>query len=207
MAVQYDIQAKIVDIRYDNPTKTDQFFIDTNVWYWTTYSAASILTTSYQTKEYPGYIKKILERKSTIMRCELILSEIAHVIENSEYEIFCEKSEAEISKKEFRHNYPNERNFVVDEIESAWETICDSSESSGIVLDEENSKYILGDLKQFCLDCYDIVYLREMRDKLDEPKIITDDGDFVTVPDITVFTANNAVIRAADDAGMLVRRS
>jgi len=207
MAVRYDIQAKIVDIRYDTPTKNDQFFIDTNVWYWTTYSAASILTTSYQTKEYPGYIKKILEKKSTIMRCELILSELAHVIEKSEFEIFCKKSDAEMSKKEFRHNYADERNFVVGEIENAWGTICESSESFGILLDEENSNYILEDLKQFCLDCYDVVYLREMRDKLDEPRIITDDGDFATVADITVFTANNTVIRAADDAGMLIRRS
>ncbi|WP_269086254.1 hypothetical protein [Trichormus sp. NMC-1] len=37
-------------------------------------------------------------------------------------------------------------------------------------------------------------------------KIITDDGDFVTVPDIQVFTANPRAIAAANNQGKLITR-
>ena len=37
-------------------------------------------------------------------------------------------------------------------------------------------------------------------------KIITDDGDYLTVPDIQVFTANRNVINAARSQGKLVTR-
>lgn len=33
MAVSYNIEANIVDIRSDIPVKTDEYFVDTNVWY------------------------------------------------------------------------------------------------------------------------------------------------------------------------------
>jgi hypothetical protein len=38
-------------------------------------------------------------------------------------------------------------------------------------------------------------------------QIITDDGDFVTVPGITVFTANDNVIRAAKNKNKLIDRA
>jgi len=41
MAVQYAVQAEVVDIRTDRPRATDIFLVDTNVWFWTTYAIAS----------------------------------------------------------------------------------------------------------------------------------------------------------------------
>lgn len=206
MAVSYKIEADIVDIRSDIPSKTDSFFVDTNVWYWFTYSAASILANHYQTKYYPEYIKKILTTNAGMKRCELILSEIAHLIEKSEYDIFCTGLAEQLTSKEFRHNYPEKRKDVVEEIEIAWETVCNSSESFAITMDEKRSNDTLEDLKKYCLDCYDIVYLREMKETMDLPMIITDDGDFATVPEITVFTANNTIIKAAQAVGKLIKR-
>lgn len=139
-------------------------------------------------------------------RCELIFSEIAHVIEMSEYDIFCEGFEEKPSLKEFRHNFSDERKIVIEEIEIAWETVCNSSESFAITMDEQSSKHTFEDLKKYCLDCYDIVYLREIKKTMDVPQIITDDGDFATVSGITVFTANNTIIRAAKDAEKLIVR-
>ena len=47
MAVQYAIQAEVVDITTDLPTSNDAFLVDTNIWYWMTYHRAS------QTKQPP----------------------------------------------------------------------------------------------------------------------------------------------------------
>ncbi|MEA5577670.1 hypothetical protein [Anabaena sp. UHCC 0451] len=55
------------------------------------------------------------------------------------------------------------------------------------------------------LDGYDLFILESMgQESID--KIITDDGDFVTVPGIQVFTANPRAIAAANNQGKLIRR-
>lgn len=40
MPVQYQVRAHVVDLRNDTPRSTDRFYVDTNVWFWTTYSSA-----------------------------------------------------------------------------------------------------------------------------------------------------------------------
>jgi len=42
MAINYVVQAEIVDIRTDAPLASDSFLVDTNVWGWTTYTRASL---------------------------------------------------------------------------------------------------------------------------------------------------------------------
>ena len=49
MAVNYNIQANVVDIRKDLPKSNDVFLVDTNVWYWITYTRAS------QSGQPPGH--------------------------------------------------------------------------------------------------------------------------------------------------------
>jgi hypothetical protein len=41
MPVKYSIQANVIDITTDVPKASDKFLVDTNVWYWLTYPAAS----------------------------------------------------------------------------------------------------------------------------------------------------------------------
>ncbi|TBR57265.1 hypothetical protein B4U84_14625 [Westiellopsis prolifica IICB1] len=53
------------------------------------------------------------------------------------------------------------------------------------------------------LDGYDLLILEAM-DKAGVTQIITDDGDYVTVPGIKVFTANNGAIAAAKSQGKLL---
>jgi hypothetical protein len=38
MAINYTVQAEVVDISADTPKTEDAFLVDTNVWYWLTYS-------------------------------------------------------------------------------------------------------------------------------------------------------------------------
>lgn len=59
MGVNYTVQAEVVDIRSECPSKDDIFLVDTNVWYWYTYTNASISALNYQITEYPSYVASI----------------------------------------------------------------------------------------------------------------------------------------------------
>ena len=63
MAIQYNIKAQVVDIRKDSPRKEDAFLVDTNVWFWMTYTRASHSErppSQYQTDLYPNYTNESL---------------------------------------------------------------------------------------------------------------------------------------------------
>jgi len=198
MAVNLDIKADIVDIRFDKPTHKDIFFVDTNIWYWLTYSNASHTAKNYQTKEYPAYIQKIRSVNSTLTHCKLTLAELAHIIEETEFKIFCNLkgyNPDRYSRKEFRHNYQIERDTVTKEIESSWIQIEQFSNSSPVTIDDAAVNTFIADLKSHKLDGYDLFYLNVIRKN--SVNVLTDDGDFATIPGITVFTANLKVIDAA----------
>ena len=80
------LKAKVVDIRTIDPKPEFRFVVDTNVWYWLAYSRASTNGLQgprvYQVEQYSHFIKKSLDAGSTIVRCELALAEVAHIIEN-----------------------------------------------------------------------------------------------------------------------------
>lgn len=204
MTVAYDIKADVIDIRFDKPKHQDVFFVDTNVWYWLTYSQASVTAKAYQVKDYPNYFKKIRSVNSQLLRCNLSLAELAHIIEDTEYEIFCDvnkKDPANYPRKEFRHNCAAGRNDVTQEIETAWMQVQQFSNSIPLTIDEATVTTFITDLKTNKLDGYDLFYLDVLRKN--RLQILTDDGDFATVPGITVFTANLAVIDAARVCGKL----
>lgn len=55
------------------------------------------------------------------------------------------------------------------------------------------------------LDGYDL-FMTEAALKAGVTQIVTDDGDYATVPGLTIFTANQKVIQAAQNAGKLLTR-
>ena len=207
MAVNYDIKADIVDIRFDKPKHLDTFFVDTNVWYWLTYSQASVNARTYQVNDYPNYVKKIRGVNAQLLRCNLSLAELAHIIEDTEFRIFCNNRGWDPSvypKKEFRHNFALERANVVKEIESAWTQVQQFSNAFSITIDDGAANTFITDLKTDKLDGYDFFSLSVLR--RNGVPILTDDGDFATVPGITVFTANLGVIDEARKCGKLIMR-
>ena len=207
MAVNLDIKANIVDIRFDKPTHKDVFFVDTNVWYWLTYSNASHSAMNYQTKDYPAYIQKTRSVKSKLMHCKLTLAELSHIIEDTEFKIFCNSkgyNSNKFSKKEFRHNYKVERETVINEIENSWIQVEQLSEGYSVTIDDNTAETFITDLKSQKLDGYDIFYLDVIRKN--SAQVLTDDGDFSTIPGITVFTANLNIIDSARSCGQLKTR-
>ena len=206
MAVNHTVRAAVVDIRQDTPKREDAFLVDTNVWYWLTYGAAS-LTPSARNKvrDYPPFIKKAISAKSQLRCCGLSLSELAHRIEGNEREIYNSRFNADVFSKEFRHNFPAERSNVIAEIQAAWGQVTAMSKPLDITVNANTTDRALQRMAAEPLDGYDLFFLEAMS-QAGIASIITDDGDYAAVPGIQVFTANYNVIQAATRRGKLLVR-
>ncbi|AUT01649.1 hypothetical protein CLI64_15340 [Nostoc sp. CENA543] len=203
MPINYTVQAEVVDIRSDAPKNDDIFLVDTNAWYWYTYTNASISSSPYQITEYPSYIAKAISANSLLLYCGLSLAELAHRIEQTEKQIF--NPNPRFSSKDYRHNYPTERAKVVAEVQAAWSQVISSAVCTDVLVSEETSNAALTRFQTQLLDGYDLLILEAM-DKAGVTQIITDDGDYLTVPGIKVFTSNRNAIAAATSQGKLLVR-
>lgn len=207
--INYSIQANIVDITTDKPKTEDAFFVDSNVWYWMTYTRASEGRNPpcpYQATCYPNYVKMVLEIGALIYLSNLSLAEITHLIEKTEREIYNRTHNTQMKQKMYRHNLPQERSIVVSEVEAAWGQVTSLARPLVENIDEETTRQALLHFQQEKVDGYDLFYLESMK-KNGIAQIITDDGDFSSVAGITVFTANQGVISAAKEQGKLIATS
>ena len=204
MSVRYDIKAQIIDIQADSPQTEDIFLVDTNVWYWYVYTRASILAQPHQTQVYPSYVNKVISASSHLFYCGLSLVELVHNIERSERNL-SQITGTSIKPKEYRHNYTQERANVVSEIQLACSQIKAVAKEAEILVNNTTTTQALNRLPTQLVDGYDLLILEAMQNNNIE-KIITDDGDYTTVPNIQVFTANRNVIIAARNQGKLITR-
>jgi predicted nucleic acid-binding protein len=203
MAINYSIQADVVDITADSPKADDVFLVDTNVWYWMTYpNATSNIPANLSV--YPGYINSALGQNSRIHHSGLSLAELAHIIEKTEREIYARTS-GTINTKEYRHNYPPERTRVTAEIQAAWGQVTSLADPLTVLIDDTTTSAALTRFQTEKVDGYDLFILESMKHH-GVVQVITDDGDFVTIPGIQVFTANRNVISAARLQGKLQAR-
>ena len=213
MAINYTVQAEVVDITADTPKAEDAFLVDTNVWYWMTYSKASHSARPpayYQKSNYPNYTNAALGAGASIFQSGLSLAELTHLIEKAEYEIFAQANPVLFPNpnkfdKDFRHARDIERKQVVSEIETAWAQVKSLASPLTVTIDVSATSNALGRLYTEKVDGYDLYILESMKTN-GIVQIITDDGDFATVPNIQVFTANRNVIRAARSQGYFVSR-
>jgi predicted nucleic acid-binding protein len=213
MAINYTVQAEVVNINVDTPRAEDVFMVDTNVWYWLTYSKASQCARPpayYQISKYPSYTNSALRAGARIFQSGLSLAELSHLIEKAEYEIFSKANPAIFPNpnqfdKNFRHDRARERVQAVSEIQAAWALVNSLAEPLTITIDSPMTTTALNRLQTAKVDGYDLFILESMRIH-GVRQIITDDGDFVTVPGIQVFTANRNVLEAARDQGKLIIR-
>ena len=71
MPINYVINAGVVDIQDDAPRDTDVFLVDSNVWFWMTYTSSSTTAEHYQTVHYPAYVSKALDVGARVCRSGL----------------------------------------------------------------------------------------------------------------------------------------
>lgn len=203
MAINYVVQADVIDITVDRPKAGDVFIVDTNVWYWMTYPNATSSIPN-QLSDYPSYLNNALGANSKVYHSGLTLAELAHIIEKTEREIY-EQAVAKIKPKEFRHNLPGQRGRVVSEIQAAWGQVTTLAKPLTITVDKPITDAALSRLASDRVDGYDLFILETMKTHR-VAQVITDDGDFATIPGIQVFTANRNIVEAARQQGRLLTR-
>jgi predicted nucleic acid-binding protein len=157
-----------------------------------------------QLSDYPGYLNKALGVSSKIHHSGLSLAELSHIIEKTEREIH-ERMVGSVKPKEYRHNHAGERSRVVSEIQAAWGQVTTLADPLVVKIDDPTTSAALARLQTEKVDGYDLFILESMKNN-GVLQIITDDGDFATVPGIHVFTANRNVITAARTQGKLQSR-
>lgn len=210
MSANYIIASDVVDIRNDVPIPEDSFFIDTNVWFWITYTKTSLIMEPWaisRIQDYPAFVQKALNANSRLYRCGLSFAELASIIEQSELDIFNKyrTSTSQAKMKEFRHNFNVERSNVIAEVQAAWGQVKGMAMPMNTVVDDLLVDSAVSRFGNHRIGGYDVFFVEEMlKEKIFQ--IITDDGDFATVPGISVFTTNRNVISAAKDQGKLVYR-
>lgn len=202
------VRAQIVDIGADTPKETDSFLVDTNAWYWLFYPRASqapSVPQSYQLADYPAYIKKAMANCAVLHCYAITFAELAHNIEKAEREIYASQLGKEIRAKEFRYEYPNLRRKITALITDAWTDVMSVSTLLNMELDMAFMQSALSLFPSVSLDGYDL-FMAETALKAGVTQIITDDGDYATVPGLTIFTANFRVIQEANKVGKLIKR-
>ncbi len=207
MPLNVSVAAAVVDLRWDTPQAEDHFYVDTNVWYWLAYTRASQLTERvrrYQITDYPRYIQRCLRSGARLYSSGLSISELAHIIERSERELFSQGIE-DVDTKSFRYNFPAERDRVVGEIQGVSSQVRSMSSVIETMVDERLLARAFGRMDRELLDGYDALVVARLL-RTHDPQVITDDADFSTVPGITVFTSNFTIIDAARESGKLIRR-
>jgi len=204
MPINFTVRADVVDVRTDTPKPDDVFLIDTNVWQLLAYSRAR--PSARQQTDYPAYIAKAKTNGSLFARCGLTFAELAHVIEKTEREIHARANGLNPSAtKEFRHNYPLERGRVVAEIEAVWNQVKSLACPIDVMIDDPTTDAALAKCLTQGVDGYDL-FILEAAARSKVKQVITDDGDYSTVPDKQVFTSNPHVLTAAQAQGKLVIR-
>jgi len=214
MTVHYQVVADVVDIQNDQPRTGDAFLVDTNVWFWLSYTKA--MPAPYQKACYPPYIKLAKQAGIALHRCALTLSELAHLIEKTERELYenthqtlkpqnYRNKNGWLKPKEYRHNYPSERASVTAEVKAAWGAVQTMASPVDLHVDDHLTAAALSRFQNQPLDGYDL-FVVEAISKAGIVQVLTDDGDFCTVPGIQVFTANRDVISAATSQSRLLQR-
>jgi len=198
------VRAEIVDIRTDTPKVSDVFLVDTNAWYWLFYSRASVSCSTAQAN-YPGYLKTALSAKSRLHCYGLTFAELAHNIEKAEREIYANLANKPISTKQYRYDCQSHRRKVVTLISDTWADVLTASTMLELDMHNEFMRSALTLFPSVGLDGYDL-FMAEAALKAGVTQIVTDDGDYATVPGLTIFTANLRVIKAAEVAGKLLTR-
>jgi predicted nucleic acid-binding protein len=191
---------QIFDIKNTTPDPSDRYFVDTNVWYWFTYCGSNRFAEEnarhYQLKEYPKFIEKILNTGAKIVTCPLVYTELANLIERSEYEEYLSNNHLtsdQISRKEFRA-ITDARNKVLAEIKTAWSTICGiAPDCLALNLDLDTANATHAFMSQSLLDPYDAIFVHFINSHSID-MLISDDGDMMTTNINQIFTANNRFI-------------
>lgn len=189
---------QIFDINSYNPVKGECYFVDTNVWFWTSYVGSKSMPSTkqpeqYQLASYPQFIERAVTDGAFLCHSALTFSELANVIENTELDLYKLKvRNPSFGKKAFR-NITDERKNVLREIDAAWKAVSSMSKCLHSKHDEQFVRNSYATLCEGVVDPFDAFLIQTMREnKIDY--VITDDHDFCSISKHIIVTANSTAL-------------
>lgn len=204
----FAVKANIYNILNDNPTASDCFLVDTNVWLFSFFPKLGMeMAERDNAQKYENYtLKKVRNAGGTLFHCRPQLLEIAHVIEETLFGIYKESlSQGKLLKlKDYRKN-DKERTQVIHEIKDCWSQINAVSTPVDVEFNSDFESAVLTHITNYRLDQFDGILL-ECSNKAKMIGIITDDSDLAQVDGIKIFTYNQRVIREATTSKKLLAR-
>jgi hypothetical protein len=204
------VRADVIDINGDTPCKDDIFLVDTNIWLWYTYANSTTdldVVRLAEINTYLDYLTEAASIGSTLTYSGLLLAELASVIERNEWKIF-RRTNYKLELKEYRHNLPIERANVAMLVESGWNAVKDIAVPVDIIVNDAMTDAALKRFQSQTLDGYDLLHLEAISQAgTGQVKVMTDDCDYCTAPDIQLFTLNSSAIASANLQQKLVSRS
>ena len=179
--------------------------IDTNVWLYMHMEEATQNFTrdGNVANDYMEVIGRLLEGGATLHFSCFSFCEIAHVIENYFYELYKANLGREFPKKRYRHDLPRERLKVVTKIQEVWSAVV----ATGVAVADypvavDAMDGLVADFRNFSIDSYDLFMLDSMR-HCNCSFLLTNDGDFLSVPNLDVLTLSRSALEIAEEARIL----
>ncbi len=188
-SVIHDIRT--IDVQ--NINKEQIFALDTNILYWIHYSKASapnLRARAYQVSEYSNFIEKLLENGNRLVTTVLNISELAHVVENSEFRLYNALNGIKLKKKEFRnlsekrHDYQNEMKTIMLQLRETYK-----EQIQVIKIDEEIISEFVNQIGENSCDIFDYVIIERLKEKK-ITNFVSDDKDFIKIDGINLYTTS-----------------
>jgi len=184
--------AQCIDIRRQGVSASDTFLLDTNV-------AIDIATplspkATVRQRDYSKFIERALTKGAGIAVAVLSFFEMSNVLERQVFESEAGRPPLNGGEIKKLRSVVLHRRRVVETIDATWTELRTfaailQADISSQTLDEE----VLPLLRQSTVDGYDPAILLTAR-RHGISTIITHDGDFASVPNIIVLTANDRLL-------------
>ena len=207
MSVQYAVQADVFDIRQTNPQGSDCFLVDSNVWLWMTYSNAGHDEPNWRAAlmaKYVTFVQDAVINNGKVYCCGLSLAELSILLKPSVKSMRRAREPAS-RQKSIGITFTIQRTRIVVKFKCLEPGVYRREHKPlSITIDSSTTTAALNRLQTEKVDGYDLFILESMRSHGVE-QVITDDGDFVTVPAFR-FSLLTATLSAARAQGRLITR-
>lgn len=186
---------KVINLNtYSSINNTRCFFLDTNVLYWYTYPRFSLpghLNPSAQI--YYDFIDSLTSAGNPLKTSVYNLTELLNVVEKNEYDIYCKlHPDLPLSRKDFRR-MAGERQKVSQMIKTTMNNALNICSITDFNFTSETLKSFSDEFTNHRCDVFDYAILKNCISTKDI-NIISDDGDFSSMPGINLYTANENIL-------------
>lgn len=194
------LNSMVCDISQDTPQASDVFYVDTSALieaFYTLGMAPAGSSASMTASVYGTYLQKVRRAGAKQILLNTQLGELSSAIEKIRFDVYTSmnSSQSNLKLKDYRR-ISTERQLVLGDIETTWNTVKKASKGGVTALPEILEEKLLLTLKETTLDGYDAIALEAMK-VLGIDRVITHDFDFTSATGFIVHTVNRNALRFA----------